>query len=517
MPIIDLRYLRMGTATDLANSNLVLKLGQPGYELDTGALKIGDGIQAWVSLPYILAGGGAVPDGNKGDMVVTGGGTIWTLDAGLSAVLRARGSHTGTQVSGTISNFSSAVDARIVAASINDLADVTIASPADNQIIKRVAGVWVNAAESGGASSQPPVNLTIADFTSSNLNLTASLYGNRTLIVNVATAVTVTLNNDATGGWTLGDYVDVQAIGVGEVSILQGTATLTTSTGAAADTSTSLSRRVTAQDISASTWRTLTALASAGGGAGSASFAAAGPTGWVLPRMFNSALVDSIGTYGASLLVSGAATARAFADTARGWRVRAGYDTASGLNASAYVATERVFSCATFGAFNVEMISAIADALPSGAGGGRYFLGIESGNNLTINGGSEPTANFEGSRIGLMALSNASQLVLGIAASSGVATTYTLNGGTGFLNDNTTVYSFKVVYQGSGPRKFTWTARNENTGVTVTGVWDGTGGQPALPDTVDNMRAGAKRATVAGATSAVGLDLFGIVFGKGAV
>lgn len=34
---------------------------------------------------------------------------------------------------------------------LNDLTDVTINAPTDGQVLKRVAGVWVNAAESGGA------------------------------------------------------------------------------------------------------------------------------------------------------------------------------------------------------------------------------------------------------------------------------------------------------------------------------------------------------------------------------
>lgn len=422
-----------------------------------------------------------------------------------------------THVAANVSDFTAAADARIAAASINALVDVTITAPADNQIIKRVAGVWVNAAEAGGASSQPPVNLTIADFTASNLNLTASLYGNRTLLVNVATAVTVTLNNDATGGWALGDYVDVQAIGVGEVTILQGTATLTTSTGAAADTGTSLSRRVTTQDVSASTWRTLTALASAGGGAGSASFAAAGPSGYALPRAHNNTVLDTAGS-ASNLLIDATAAARAFADTARGWRPRIGYDAVAVLNAYAQFMTALSFSCGTASVFSVEMIAAIADALPNGAGGGRFFLGMNAGNNGAFGGANEPTADGgEGARIGLMAVTNSSQLVLGIAASTGVATTYAINGGAGFPNDNTAVYSFKVVYQGAGPRRFTWTARNEVTGVAATGVWDGTGGQPALPATADLMRAGYKRATVSGASSAVGTDMFGFVWGKFAV
>lgn len=54
MSVIDLRYLRMGTAADISAANLVLALGQPGYEVDTARIKIGDGSTVWNSLGYFL-------------------------------------------------------------------------------------------------------------------------------------------------------------------------------------------------------------------------------------------------------------------------------------------------------------------------------------------------------------------------------------------------------------------------------------------------------------------------------
>ena len=44
--------LRRGTSTDWQNANPVLDLGEPGFEIDTGKLKIGDGSTPWNSLPY---------------------------------------------------------------------------------------------------------------------------------------------------------------------------------------------------------------------------------------------------------------------------------------------------------------------------------------------------------------------------------------------------------------------------------------------------------------------------------
>lgn len=44
--------LRRGTAASWTSSNPVLTQGEPGYETDTGRLKIGDGLTHWVSLSY---------------------------------------------------------------------------------------------------------------------------------------------------------------------------------------------------------------------------------------------------------------------------------------------------------------------------------------------------------------------------------------------------------------------------------------------------------------------------------
>jgi len=57
----DTIKLRRGTAASWASSEPqpdgeVLRLGEPGYEKDTGKLKIGDGVTGWNSLPYFADG-----------------------------------------------------------------------------------------------------------------------------------------------------------------------------------------------------------------------------------------------------------------------------------------------------------------------------------------------------------------------------------------------------------------------------------------------------------------------------
>ena len=44
---------KRGTAQRWIDVNPVLRQGEPGFEYDTGKLKIGDGFTPWLALPYI--------------------------------------------------------------------------------------------------------------------------------------------------------------------------------------------------------------------------------------------------------------------------------------------------------------------------------------------------------------------------------------------------------------------------------------------------------------------------------
>jgi hypothetical protein len=46
--------LRRDIAADWITINPILASGEPGVELDTGKVKIGDGVRSWTSLPYFL-------------------------------------------------------------------------------------------------------------------------------------------------------------------------------------------------------------------------------------------------------------------------------------------------------------------------------------------------------------------------------------------------------------------------------------------------------------------------------
>lgn len=45
--------LKRGQSTAWASANPVLRVGEPGYEIDTGKLKIGDGVKPWNTLRYL--------------------------------------------------------------------------------------------------------------------------------------------------------------------------------------------------------------------------------------------------------------------------------------------------------------------------------------------------------------------------------------------------------------------------------------------------------------------------------
>lgn len=46
-------YFKRGNAETWAKKNILLGPGEPGFELDTGKLKVGDGVHAWNDLPYL--------------------------------------------------------------------------------------------------------------------------------------------------------------------------------------------------------------------------------------------------------------------------------------------------------------------------------------------------------------------------------------------------------------------------------------------------------------------------------
>lgn len=126
-------------------------------------------------------GGGGLSDADYGDVTVSGGGTAMTIDADVvsntklanMAASTLKGNNTGgaadpadltvAQVktllaitSTDVSDFSTAADARITAASVDDLSDVVITAPSVGEVLKYDGSNWVNDTDDtggGGGSS----------------------------------------------------------------------------------------------------------------------------------------------------------------------------------------------------------------------------------------------------------------------------------------------------------------------------------------------------------------------------
>jgi len=64
--------LRRNTSSNWTTVNPTLLAGEPGVELDTGQMKIGDGIHTWSDLPYVGTGGGVGATGVTGPTGHTG-------------------------------------------------------------------------------------------------------------------------------------------------------------------------------------------------------------------------------------------------------------------------------------------------------------------------------------------------------------------------------------------------------------------------------------------------------------
>jgi hypothetical protein len=100
MPTNSKIQIRKGTTSDWNSANPVLASGEPGFEIDSGRLKIGNGLSAWNSLSYsYITPTGLIP------------GTGISIELGPNEAYCTIGV-SGLSSSGII-DFNSAVDSRI--------------------------------------------------------------------------------------------------------------------------------------------------------------------------------------------------------------------------------------------------------------------------------------------------------------------------------------------------------------------------------------------------------------------
>jgi len=93
--------LRRGTASQWTSANPILAEGEMGVELDTGKWKFGNGTSTWSILSY--GSGAALLDADKGDITVSGTGTVWTIDTGAVTYAKMQAASTTSRVLGASS------------------------------------------------------------------------------------------------------------------------------------------------------------------------------------------------------------------------------------------------------------------------------------------------------------------------------------------------------------------------------------------------------------------------------
>jgi len=93
--------LRRGTASQWTSANPILAEGEMGVELDTGKWKFGNGTSTWSILSY--GSGAALLDADKGDITVSGTGTVWTIDTGAVTYAKMQAASTSSRVLGASS------------------------------------------------------------------------------------------------------------------------------------------------------------------------------------------------------------------------------------------------------------------------------------------------------------------------------------------------------------------------------------------------------------------------------
>jgi hypothetical protein len=93
-----------------------------------------DGLALLQELAAASSGGG-VSDGDYGDVVVSAAGTVWTIDTATAASYRNRATHTGTQLSATISDLAPTVQAYTLDAFANPVASLDFAQQQTLQFV----------------------------------------------------------------------------------------------------------------------------------------------------------------------------------------------------------------------------------------------------------------------------------------------------------------------------------------------------------------------------------------------
>jgi len=135
--------IRRDAAANWTSANPILSDGEMGYETDTGYMKIGDGSTAWASLGYFVTS----PDNDTTytiSMITSGSNTLIRLldsDGAADDVAVAPG--TGISVTNAADIMTVSLNALL-----NDVSDVSAASPSTNDLLQWNGAAWANVAPS---------------------------------------------------------------------------------------------------------------------------------------------------------------------------------------------------------------------------------------------------------------------------------------------------------------------------------------------------------------------------------
>lgn len=145
---------RRGTAAEWNTANPILGSGEPGFETDTGKIKIGNGESSWQNLEYIS-------------------GTVSTLaleDLSNSNIVSPTNGQVLKYQDGVWTNGSDLTGGGVF--SIDELADVIISEPVQGQILKYNGSSWVNGTDNAGGGALP--SRSVLQGTSGTLTAGAS-------------------------------------------------------------------------------------------------------------------------------------------------------------------------------------------------------------------------------------------------------------------------------------------------------------------------------------------------------
>ena len=247
----DIIKFKRGTAAEWTSVNPTLRLGEPGFEKDTGKLKIGNGVTEWNSLDYVTDGGGSAItfeniDDRVNDLLVAGSfiglnyddnNDILTISAtGIGPSGHAHvvddiidfDSTLSTSIvgSGGISvDYNSGNDELVISYTgvaggtpdLDQINDVVLTIPLSGQVLKYNGTNWINdvdIADSGSVSS--PLDIDNLRLENNSISITSSNSPDLLLTPNASGSLIITdgsaLGGDVVAGSRGYNTIDLQSL-----------------------------------------------------------------------------------------------------------------------------------------------------------------------------------------------------------------------------------------------------------------------------------------------------------------